>query len=166
MHNDCSNSNASAMELYRIMYGLKWRTVYVLTSGSFWCLFLWVVQQTTREINTKIKLEWAHKQFIMRVHIKGILQKGPYLPCISMAGRALLAGYHRCINIFLTWHNESVIDDRMTIFPHQPRVSHARFTFCWWCHNDQTIVMWACEKFHTGLFRYWIYSQGYSQPVM
>ena len=28
---------------------------------------------------------------------EGILPKGPYLPCISMAGRALLAGYHHCI---------------------------------------------------------------------
>ena len=27
----------------------------------------------------------------------GILPKGPYLPCVSMAGRALLAGYHRII---------------------------------------------------------------------
>ena len=29
------------------------------------------------------------------LHIDGILPKGPYLPCVSMAGRALLAGYHR-----------------------------------------------------------------------
>ena len=29
--------------------------------------------------------------------IAGILQKGPYLPCVSMAGRALLAGYHRYV---------------------------------------------------------------------
>ena len=28
-------------------------------------------------------------------YIEGILQKGPYLPCVSMAGRALLAGYPR-----------------------------------------------------------------------
>ena len=28
-------------------------------------------------------------------HIEGILPKGPYLPCASMAGRALLAGYPR-----------------------------------------------------------------------
>ena len=28
-------------------------------------------------------------------YIEGILPKGPYLPCVSMAGRALLAGYHR-----------------------------------------------------------------------
>ena len=27
--------------------------------------------------------------------IQGILPKGPYLPCVSMAGRALLAGYPR-----------------------------------------------------------------------
>ena len=27
--------------------------------------------------------------------IEGILPKGPYLPCVSMAGRALLAGYLR-----------------------------------------------------------------------
>ena len=29
--------------------------------------------------------------------IEGILPKGPYLPCVSMAGRALLAGYHRYV---------------------------------------------------------------------
>ena len=27
-------------------------------------------------------------------HIDGILPKGPYPPCLRMAGRALLAGYH------------------------------------------------------------------------
>ena len=30
-------------------------------------------------------------------HIEGILPKGPYLPCVSVAGRALLAGYPRII---------------------------------------------------------------------
>ena len=28
-------------------------------------------------------------------HIKGFVPKGPYLPCVSLAGRAFLAGYHR-----------------------------------------------------------------------
>ena len=35
----------------------------------------------------------------LAVYVEGILPKGPYLPCVSMvsmAGRALLAGYHRC----------------------------------------------------------------------
>ena len=30
-------------------------------------------------------------------YIEGILPKGPYLPCVSMAGRTLLAGYPRYI---------------------------------------------------------------------
>ena len=30
---------------------------------------------------------------VVHEHIEGILPKGPYLPCVSMAGRALLAGY-------------------------------------------------------------------------
>ena len=29
------------------------------------------------------------------LNVEGILPKGPYPPCVSMAGRALLAGYHR-----------------------------------------------------------------------
>ena len=32
--------------------------------------------------------------------IEGILPKGPYLPCVSMADRALLVGYHRYIYIY------------------------------------------------------------------
>ena len=32
-----------------------------------------------------------------KTHFEGILPKGPYLPCVSMAGRALLAGYPRFI---------------------------------------------------------------------
>ena len=32
-------------------------------------------------------------------YIEGILPKGPYLPCESMAGRALLAGYHRHVSV-------------------------------------------------------------------
>ena len=33
--------------------------------------------------------------FVLFTHFKGILPKGPYLPCVSMAGRALFAGYPR-----------------------------------------------------------------------
>ena len=33
----------------------------------------------------------------------GILPKGPYLPCVSMADRALLAGYHR-FKLYLTFN--------------------------------------------------------------
>ena len=30
-------------------------------------------------------------------HVEGILPKGPYLPCVSMGGGALLAGSPRCV---------------------------------------------------------------------
>ena len=40
---------------------------------------------------------------ILNAHIKAILPKGPYLPCVSMAGRALLAGYHRYIQKIHMW---------------------------------------------------------------
>ena len=33
------------------------------------------------------------------IQFEGILPKGPYLPCVSMAGRALLAGYPRIIHV-------------------------------------------------------------------
>ena len=35
--------------------------------------------------------------FEEKAYYKGILPKGPYLPCASMAGKALLAGYPRLI---------------------------------------------------------------------
>ena len=41
-----------------------------------------------------LRAEWWP---ICRPYIEGILPKGPYLPCVSMAGRALLAGYPRYI---------------------------------------------------------------------
>ena len=44
-------------------------------------------------------------------HIEGILPKGPYLPCVSMAGRALLAGYPRYIWVTWPrwlWHSDAI----------------------------------------------------------
>ena len=46
-----------------------------------------------RNSHTRNTIKIASWQIL--THIKGILPKGPYLPCVSMAGRALLAGYHR-----------------------------------------------------------------------
>ena len=39
------------------------------------------------------------------------------------------------IILFLTRHTESMNDAKTRIFTHHPRVSLARFTFCWWRHN-------------------------------
>ena len=60
------------------------------------------------EINTKITLEWAHKQFVTRVH-------------------TLFYFLHDITNPEMTL--------KTTIFAQHPRVSLARFTLCWWRHN-------------------------------
>ena len=36
-------------------------------------------------------------------HIEGILPKGPYLPCVSMASRAILAGHPRYMFNYHEW---------------------------------------------------------------
>ena len=38
--------------------------------------------------------------WVLLLYIKSILQKGPYLPCVSMPGRALLAGHNLLNDIF------------------------------------------------------------------
>ena len=40
---------------------------------------------------------WRGPAIAAVVEFEGILPKGPYLPCVSMAGRALLVGYHRIL---------------------------------------------------------------------
>ena len=49
-----------------LMYVLLWWTVSVLTRVLFWCLFPSLLR--TREVNTKITLSWALKQFVTWVH--------------------------------------------------------------------------------------------------
>ena len=51
------------------------------------------------------QFESLHKQMAVW-QIEGILPKGPYLPCVSMEDRALLAGYHRnipCSLLICVW---------------------------------------------------------------
>ena len=64
--------------------------------------------EATREINTKITLEWMHKQFVTWVY-------------------TLFHFLHDITNLWMAI--------KTMIFTHQPRVSLVRFTFCWWRHN-------------------------------
>ena len=64
--------------------------------------------EATREVNNKTTLEWAQKQFVTWVH-------------------TLFYFLHDVINPSMTM--------KTTIFSHCPRVSLARFLFCWWRHN-------------------------------
>ena len=57
-------------------------------------------------------------------YVEGILSKGPYLPCVSMAGRALLAGYHR----YKEWLGLSHRRDFLTIYQdHALKKVHLQF---------------------------------------
>ena len=62
----------------------------------------------TKEMNTKISLEWAQKQFVTRVHTSFIFLHDTTNPKMTI---------------------------KATIFTHHPRVSFARFLFRWWRHN-------------------------------
>ena len=73
---------------------------------------------------------WPLGNLIEIVDIEGILPKGPYLPYVSMAGRALLARYHRYVifkqisvidgwgiscEIALIWMSVDFADDQATL---------------------------------------------------
>ena len=80
----------------------QWQSLCtVLTTGK--CLPSWVLcQGTVKESSEKLML-----------YIEGILAKGPYLPCVIMAGRALLAGYHRYMDhenfrIWIGWYSSKL----------------------------------------------------------
>ena len=88
------------------MYVLAWRTVYALTRGLFWCLF--------PELRSN---EGNKHQNNTRVSAWTVRHKSIY------------------IILFLTRHKESINNAKTRIFTHNPRVSLARFTFCWWRHN-------------------------------
>ena len=51
------------------------------------------------DIDWRISCMCACINTFLRTHIEGILPKGPYPPCLSMADRALLAGYPRYITL-------------------------------------------------------------------
>ena len=60
-------------------------------SATRWCFCKWQMSLLTQ----------------ITPYYDGILPKGPYLPCVSMAGRALLAGYHRIYDSMLSTHNSN-----------------------------------------------------------
>ena len=102
----CVRKKNNVCTVVTICSWAHWRAIFVLN----YLVVLWLGKSTP-----KITLSWAHKPFITTDHTsfcmsvmrdttfiptakpeyEGILPKGPYLPCASMAGRALLAGYHR-----------------------------------------------------------------------
>ena len=70
------------------------------------------------------------------------------------------------VTLFLSWHNESINDDKIIIFTHRSRVSPARFSFCWWSiAHDVTMTkkLWHYQVNNDiELVRYRFYLQWYS----
>ena len=119
---------------------------------------------------------------ITSCNIEGILPKGPYLPCVSMAGRALLAGYHRYVrcevcqwNLCLAWFLKGKLVPRHTwvldrIFEMSPLSRHfwslvmlAKVTSnlekkcqitCIWMH---IFYLYECKTTCHGISVYWKY---------
>ena len=98
--------NHALKPIYRIMYALEWRIVSALTRGLFWCLL--------PELRSN---EGNKYQNNTRVSAETVRHENAY------------------IILFLTRHNESINEYTTTSFTHRPRVSLARFSFCWWRHN-------------------------------
>ena len=54
-----------------------------------------------------MQLIWRSNTCRFHLQIEGILPKGPYLPCVSMAGRALLAGYPRKLEVQMSFSDRT-----------------------------------------------------------
>ena len=127
--------------IYRIMYVLEWRTVSALMRVSFWCLF--------PELRSN---EGNKHQNNTHVGAKTVCHEGTN------------------IILFLTRHDESMNDGKMTIFTHRPHVSLAQFPFCWWRHKQllktsQWPDSWDAITW-IAISNYRSYSQQYSRPVV
>ena len=78
----------------------------VLTRGLFWCLF------------PELRSNKGNKH-----------QNNTWVSAVTVHH---LSTY---IILFLTWHNNSINDNKTKIFTHRPHVSLARVLVCWWRHN-------------------------------
>ena len=65
-----------------------------------------VFQGTISSTFMSVCLTWKASLQKKQIYIDGFLPKEPYLPCVSMSGRALLAGFHRICDVcFPLWAN-------------------------------------------------------------
>ena len=99
----------------------------------------------TREINTKITLEWAHKQFVTRVHKLCYLLHDITNPKITLKTRIFTSSPCLTRSLYTLLMTSQSIDDDVTM-TRQLRREHV------------TSDIW--------LVRYRFYSRRYSRPVL
>ena len=102
---------SSLKKMHWKMASGKWRLfrlgLSVLMFTCDFCCWCWRVMRLSYGVSGGWRLDGSGssggRRWYCRLlrnwkwHFRGILPKGPYLPCVSMAGRALLAGYPRFI---------------------------------------------------------------------
>ena len=81
-----------------------------------------------------------HTELITWLHIEGILPKWPHLPCVSMAGKALLTGYPRYHVIYFPMTALYDLSYNHTIFKRGISLEIASWNAGW----PQRYVKWAC----------------------
>ena len=103
----CTHRLAAGMDAHEIDWHLN---CFIRVNNKFWEEYILTIVrlQYSKWLGSTLTLPQFKYQpytvlfpfykFFSLPHNEGILPKGPYLPCVSMAGRALLAGYHRIIN--------------------------------------------------------------------
>ena len=127
---DQGNCNASAMELYRIMYMDLSRKLFML-SQEFCFGVRFLSCEAVREIYTKIKLVWVHKQFVMKIHTILYFSHDKKNPQIMIKWWSLRVNLmSHLFGLFRLTTSQSITDD-------------IRNTLC-----DVTIVTWAPEKWY------------------
>ena len=89
----------------------------------------------------KIHRAWSiMASLILKADIEGILPKGLYLPCVSMAGRALLAGYHQHVTI--VFMSKDLTDVRKLMIPWGPFYQHGLTLIPGWISNQTPNKVW------------------------
>ena len=102
-----------------ITYHLYGNKIIRLDLTWWWCICIEVLIEilidntyfpaaTRHNLNGTCTLRNTSTHITYRTNIEGILPKGPYLPCVSMAGRALLAWYHRYKRYIFFYQNSSL----------------------------------------------------------
>ena len=108
---DQGHCNASAMELYRIMY-MDLSCELFMHSQEFCFGVRFLSCEAVREIYTKIKLVWVHKQFVMKVHTTLYFSHDNKIPQIMIkwwSSHVNLMSH--LFSLFLLTTSQSITDD-------------------------------------------------------
>ena len=115
--------------------------------GGYFKLWMSTLQRKlTGNLEGMYLQSWIYSMFLimlLQVMSRCILPKGPYLPCVSMAGRARLAGYHRCMTLVkccngewtLFWYFVQIFfcnDSCIVTFPTLLSICWKSIPIAWW----------------------------------